>query len=785
MRETVWSCTMCVVGRQFNFTPQGVCLGSSNREKQIKCSNQAALGFLSSWGTCLSRLYLHHHRMGDVTFLAGEECLYSVVKRSALSLGWKLIGEEASDRVKLDCHVIWVDKSFANDKRFISIQPWQRINHFPGMTNICRKVRLAQSLELMKKKFPREYSFFPTTYVLPLHLAAFRSLFRNGQSMNTFIVKPDGSAQGKGIFLTKRLQDVENLSTICVAQQYIRNPLLIDKKKFDLRIYVLVTNCCPLRVYLFRDGLVRMCTEEYKNPTDKNLRKKCMHLTNYSINKHSDKYQRDEKESAPSNTGNKRTISWLLDWLKKERGEAAADELWDKIGDICVMTILSILPTLRREYDSAFGKTTRQTQHQTNTSSNASNDNNSSFETSRCFELLGVDIMIDTKLNPILIEVNHLPSWGTDSSVDELIKSRVIAQALSAINVNSHEKKVYERARRKQSRLRLRKQRQSVDDMDRDNDELPSSVQNEPPATKKKQPELFDSNSAERKIRSIYEKFAPEKLAHVTDLLIKYRGYEEWLAMKVDEKYTHTSDDSSSSSSCSGEDSDTTTDDDDDDFIEESEKAILLEEDRILEGYDRIYPPKDNGCISLSRYKEMEQHVTETDEERQRRLTCPLHEMRSNNDQGENEFGTRGSLNRGDGWIGGNVHVRQNKLGHKVFAPPTKQQIEFATRLNLGFSVEDTEVTSRSIKRKSRLLHHNLIDEEDNPFYHLIDRVRQAREISKQTRGRAERRLSCRSFKGAAPLRHQNLDLALEVVPTVQIKATRKTLAFLPKLATT
>lgn len=717
--------------------------------------------------------------------MAGEECLYSVIKRSALSLGWKVVGEEESDRVKRDCHVIWVDKSFANDKRFVSIQPWQRINHFPGMTNICRKVRLAQSLELMKKKFPREYSFFPTTYVLPLHLAAFRSLFQNGQSMSgTFIIKPDGSAQGKGIFLTKRIEDVENLSTMCVAQQYIRNPLLIEKKKFDLRIYVLVTSCCPLRIYLFRDGLVRLCTEEYKHPNDKNLRQKCMHLTNYSINKRSDKYQRDEKETEetlPSNTGNKRTISWLLDWLKHERGEAAANELWDKIADICVMSILSILPTLQREYDTVFGKTRLQTQQKPSSESKGSNT--SSCEKSRCFEVLGVDIMIDTKLNPILIEVNHLPSWATDSPIDEFIKSRVITQALSVINVKSHEKRAYERARRKQSRLRLTKRRQSVDDdLDRDdNDEFPS-VQNDVPAIKKRQPEFFDSNSAERKIRSIYEKYAPEKLPHVKDLLIKYRGYEEWLALKVEEKYTQVNDDSSASGSSSysdddGESSSTTDEDDDDD-------EILLEEDRILEDYDRIYPPKDKGCIGRSRYKEMEKYVTEMDEERQRRLTCPLHEMRSNNNgQGENEFGVSGNLNRGDGWIGGNVHVRRNKQETKVFAPPTKQQIEFASRLCLGFSVEDTEVTtSRSVKRKSRLLHHNLIDEEDNPFYHLIDRVRQAKEISKQTRGRVERRLSCRSFKkgAASSLRHQNLDLALEV-PTVKIKPRRNTMAFLPK----
>ena len=103
--------------------------------------------------------------------------------------------------------------------------------------------------------------------------------------------------------------------------------------------------------------------------------------------------------------------------------------------------------------------------------------------------------------------------------------------------------------------------------------------------------------------------------------------------------------------------------------IEESEREILSEEDRILEDYDRIYPPKDNNRISLSRYKEMEQFVSDTDEERQRRLTCPLHEMRYNNCQVENEFGTHGSLNRGEGWIGGNVHVRQNRQEPKVFTP--------------------------------------------------------------------------------------------------------------------
>jgi tubulin polyglutamylase TTLL6/13 len=46
---------------------------------------------------------------------------------------------------------------------------------------------------------------------------------------------------------------------------------------------------------------------------------------------------------------------------------------------------------------------------------------------SRCFEILGFDIMIDSKLRPWLIEVNHLPSFGTDSPLDLDIKARLMA----------------------------------------------------------------------------------------------------------------------------------------------------------------------------------------------------------------------------------------------------------------------------------------------------------------------------------------------------------------------
>ena len=652
--------------------------------------------------------------------------MYSVIKRSAVSLGWKVIGEGASEKAKRNCHVVWVDRSFANDKLFLSIQPWQRINHFPGMTNICRKARLAQSLEIMKKEFPREFSFFPTTYVLPQSFPIFKTLFSsNGRSKGTYIIKPDGSAQGKGIFLTRRLEDVENLSTMCVAQQYLRNPLLIDKKKFDLRIYVLVTSCAPLRVYLFRDGLVRICTEEYKRPNTSNMDDRCMHLTNYSVNKRSDKYERDERGAAPTNQGSKRSISWMLDWLSDKKGAAAANKMWSKIGDICTMTIISILPTLQREYASVFQKKgsmqspTSNPEEKTNGCHAAKPPEKETnvMGKSRCFEILGFDIMIDNDLRPSLIEVNHLPSWGTDSPIDEDVKSRVITQALSAMNINVQDKKFYENSKRKQSRSRLAKKQATSSSDDVEDQHHPKD---DKPSTGKPQPALFDSNSAERRIRLVYEKHAPEKLEKVKDLLSRYRGYEEWLAKKVEDKYNKIDNDSSSSS----DEDDDLSDDESTKSLDENERNKFNEEERILIDYDRIYPPRNNGCISRTRYREMEKFITEMDENQQQRLTRPLQQMRSNGDAADSEFNTHGSSNRGDGWIKGNIHIRSTKEEVKILGPPTKKQTEFADRLSRGYSVEDTEVTDKSIKKRSRILRHDFIYEEENPFYFLIDRVR-------------------------------------------------------------
>ena len=69
----------------------------------------------------------------------------------------------------------------------------------------------------------------------------------------TLIVKPDAGCQGRGIFLAKSLDAVEGTEGM-IAQQYLNSPMLVDGYKFDLRLYVLVLSCSPLRVLLFKEG---------------------------------------------------------------------------------------------------------------------------------------------------------------------------------------------------------------------------------------------------------------------------------------------------------------------------------------------------------------------------------------------------------------------------------------------------------------------------------------------------------------------------------------------------
>jgi len=61
--------------------------------------------------------------------------------------------------------------------------------------------------------------------------------------------------------------------------------------------------------------------------------------------------------------------------------------------------------------------------------------------TNMCFEVLGFDILLDEKLKPWLLEVNHTPSFETDTPLDFFIKKNMIADTFKLINLSYQSKK--------------------------------------------------------------------------------------------------------------------------------------------------------------------------------------------------------------------------------------------------------------------------------------------------------------------------------------------------------
>lgn len=65
------------------------------------------------------------------------------------------------------------------------------------------------------------------------------------------------------------------------------------------------------------------------------------------------------------------------------------------------------------------------------------------------FEILGVDIMVNHKLKPYLIEINHAPSFKTDSPIDELIKENVIFDTFGILYNVGTNARMYNKLRRR------------------------------------------------------------------------------------------------------------------------------------------------------------------------------------------------------------------------------------------------------------------------------------------------------------------------------------------------
>ncbi|OCT67078.1 tubulin polyglutamylase TTLL11 [Xenopus laevis] len=340
------------------------------------------------------------------------------LKMSIKQLKWK----EFPMGRRLPCDIYWHGVSFHESDNLSSGQ----VNKFPGMTEMVRKINLSRAVRTMQELYPEEYNFYPQSWILPEEYHLFVAQVRLGKENDpawrpTFIVKPDGGCQGDGIYLIKDPTEVRTMGSLqnrpSVVQEYITKPLLIDKLKFDIRLYVLLKSIEPLEIYIAKDGLSRFCTEPYQEPNHKNLHHVYMHLTNYSLNVHSGNYIHSDS----MHTGSKRTFSSVLYRLSAKGLDVK--KVWSDIISLVIKTILALIPELKVYYQADIppGK-----------------------PGPTCFQILGFDILLMKNLKPVLLEVNANPSMKIDheqellpgvyehvqSLVDEEVKIAVIRDTL-------------------------------------------------------------------------------------------------------------------------------------------------------------------------------------------------------------------------------------------------------------------------------------------------------------------------------------------------------------------
>jgi hypothetical protein len=201
-------------------------------------------------------------------------------------------------------------------------------------------------------------------------------------------------SRGRKIFV---FRDIHELTYDCTAivQEYITYPFLLFGHKFDMRIYVLVTSFQPLRVYMYRDMLVRFATEPYDL---KKLTNTFAHLTNTSLNKYSPAYEDDKK-------GIGEGCKWDFPKLKETLSGMGIDfsAIWGRVDNIVLLTLLSIAPCIPPSCMP-------------------------------CFELYGFDIIIDRNLKPWLLEVNFSPALACEEPTDWIVKKPLIADMVDTLH---------------------------------------------------------------------------------------------------------------------------------------------------------------------------------------------------------------------------------------------------------------------------------------------------------------------------------------------------------------
>jgi Tubulin-tyrosine ligase family len=288
--------------------------------------------------------------------------------------GWRETGSDAFA-------LLWSSEALRG-RELRRFGPGRAYNHIPGLEAITRKDSLAWTLALHRLEHPhlaQGRPFHPETFEMPDDRAALLAAAKK-EPRAIWIYKPAADSNGRGIRLLGDAASAPGRPGR-IVQRYLDTPHLIDGFKYTLRCYVAVASFEPMRAWLFADGFAKLTSRPFTAAREQ-LHDRCVHLTNPEV-------QRENLDVATSS----RNLTHR-EYRRRLRREGIDDDaLWAKIRRLAASTLLAARPFALERSARALPRGSRAP-----------------------FELLGLDLLVDRRLRPWLIECNAGPSLAVEAS---------------------------------------------------------------------------------------------------------------------------------------------------------------------------------------------------------------------------------------------------------------------------------------------------------------------------------------------------------------------------------
>ena len=228
---------------------------------------------------------------------------------------------------------------------------------------------------------------------------------------NMWLIKPASGNRGIGIEVFTKISEVkaflresERWKLHWIIQKYIEKPLLLNKKKFDIRCWFLIKSpndgSDGLEGYYYEDWYVRLSSEAFSTNTNDRY----VHLTNYAVQKKHPNFSQQQD-------GNTWSQYQFKEYLKRHCPAIAFESIQEDIEHVL--------------------RTTAQMVYTCHARTRGKSVSPPSLDTKRAsFELLGYDFMVDDFGKVWMLEANGNPALSYQSDMHETLVKNMIGEMI-------------------------------------------------------------------------------------------------------------------------------------------------------------------------------------------------------------------------------------------------------------------------------------------------------------------------------------------------------------------